>query len=101
VATLNDETLRCQSMQLILLRVAASSFSYILGGEYVGGVGRSDIHHMAGPHLASYAGESAWPEDNRRVSNSDQTQHTVTLALSSRPSVDFCGYWQRHVVKGE
>jgi hypothetical protein len=52
--------------------------------------------HVSGPYLASYARESAWREDNRRVSNGDQTQHTVKLALSSGPSVDFCGYWQRH-----
>ena len=51
---------------------------------------------VAGPYLASYARESAWREDNRRVSNGDQTQHTVALALSCGPSPDFCGYWQRH-----
>jgi hypothetical protein len=43
-----------------------------------------------------YTRESAWREDNRRVSNGDETQHAVRLALSSGPSVDFCGYWQRH-----
>ncbi len=54
------------------------------------------FHHIAGPYLANYARESAWREDNRRVSNGDQTQHTVALALKSGPSVDFCAYWQRH-----
>jgi ISXO2-like transposase domain len=53
-------------------------------------------HHVAGPYLVRYAQESAWREDNRRVSNGDQTRNTVALALSSKPSVDFCGYWQRH-----
>ena len=52
--------------------------------------------HVAGPYLIRYAQESAWRENNRRVSNGDQTQRTVALALASRPSVDFCGYWQRH-----
>jgi transposase-like protein len=53
-------------------------------------------HHVAGPYLVRYAQESAWREDKRRVSNGDQVQMTVSLALASRPSVDFCGYWQRH-----
>jgi transposase-like protein len=55
-------------------------------------------HHVAGPYLVRYAQESAWREDKRRVSNGDQVQQTVSLALASRPSVDFCGYWQRHKV---
>jgi transposase-like protein len=55
-------------------------------------------HHVAGPYLVRYAQESAWREDKRRVSNGDQVQLTVSLALASRPSVDFCGYWQRHKV---
>ena len=53
-------------------------------------------HHVAGPYLVRYAQESAWREDNRRVSNGDQTRRTVALALAAKPSVDFCGYWQRH-----
>jgi transposase-like protein len=53
-------------------------------------------HHVAGPYLIRYAQESAWREDKRRVSNGDQVQMAVSLALASRPSVDFCGYWQRH-----
>lgn len=69
---------------------AESFFSRLRRGE------NGHFHHIAGPYLASYARESAWREDNRRVSNGDQTQHTVKLALSSGPSVDFCGYWQRH-----
>jgi hypothetical protein len=53
-------------------------------------------HRVAGPYLASYARESVWREDNRRVSNGDQTRHTVKLALSNGPSVDFRGYRQWH-----
>jgi hypothetical protein len=53
-------------------------------------------HHVAGPYLVRYAQESAWREDKRRVSNGDQVQMAVSLALASRPSPDFCGYWQRH-----
>jgi hypothetical protein len=29
-------------------------------------------HHIAGAYLLSYAQESSWREDNRRVSNGDQ-----------------------------
>jgi hypothetical protein len=35
--------------------------------------------------------------DNRRVSNGEQINRLVGLALKAKPSVDFGGYWQRHV----
>lgn len=78
------------SLDGISSNLAESFFSRMRRGE----IGHH--HHVSGPYLASYAREAAWREDNRRVSNGDQTQHTVKLALSSGPSVDFCGYWQRH-----
>ena len=52
-------------------------------------------HHIAGVYLARYAQESAWRETNRRVDNGGQIRGVVGLALAARPSVDFCGYWQR------
>ena len=52
-------------------------------------------HHVAGPYLLRYAQEAAWREDNRRVSNGEQVSRVAGLALSRKPSVDFCGYWQR------
>ena len=52
-------------------------------------------HHVAGSYLVRYAQEASWREDNRRVTNGDQTRNVVALALASRPSVDWSGYWQR------
>jgi hypothetical protein len=52
-------------------------------------------HHIAGRYLLRYAQEAAWREDARRVSNGEQVHSVVRLAMRSRPSVDFCGYWQR------
>jgi hypothetical protein len=52
-------------------------------------------HHIAGPYLVRYAQEAAWREDLRRVSNGEQVHGVVGLAMRCRPSVDFCGYWQR------
>ena len=52
-------------------------------------------HHLAGTYLARYAQESAWREDHRRDANGTQVRQVVALALAARPSVDFCGYWQR------
>jgi transposase-like protein len=69
---------------------AESFFSRLRRGE------RGHFHNISGPYLASYARESAWREDNRRVSNGDQTQHAAKLAMTNGPSPDFCGYWQRH-----
>jgi transposase-like protein len=69
---------------------AESFFSRMRRGE----IGHH--HHVAGPYLLRYAQESAWRENNRRVSNGDQVKRTVALAIACRPSPDFAGYWQRH-----
>ena len=52
-------------------------------------------YHIAGVYLARYAQEAAFRESNRRMDNGAQVQRVVGLALTARPSVDFCGYWQR------
>jgi len=54
-------------------------------------------HHIAGQYLVRYAQEMAWREDNRRMSNGDQVGSIVGLALNRKKSVDFNGYWQRHL----
>lgn len=69
---------------------AESFFSRIRRGE----IGHH--HHIAGPYLLRYAQEGAWREDNRRMPNGDQVRRVVGLALGCKPSIDFCGYWQRH-----
>jgi hypothetical protein len=48
-------------------------------------------------YLLRYAQESSWREDNRRQSNGEQVTQIAGLALKSKPSVDFSGYWQRHL----
>jgi transposase-like protein len=54
-------------------------------------------HHISGPYLLRFAQEAAWREDNRRVPNGDQVKRVAKLALGRKKSVDFNGYWQRHV----
>jgi len=34
---------------------------------------------------------------NRRVSNGDQVTRIASLAMKRGKSVDFTGYWQRHI----
>jgi transposase-like protein len=70
---------------------AESYFSRLRRGE------AGHHHHIAGPYLLRFAQEAAWREDNRRVSNGEQVRRVATLAMSRKPSVDFCGYWQRHI----
>lgn len=68
--------------------------------EYFSRMRRAEIgihHHIAGAYLLRYAQESSWREDNRRVSNGDQVSRIAGLALKCGKSVDFTGYWQRHV----
>lgn len=52
-------------------------------------------HHIAGAYLVRYAREAAWREDHRRMSNGDQANAIIRLAMRCKPSIDFCGYWQR------
>ena len=50
--------------------------------------------------LLRYAQEVSCREDRRRLSNGEQVNRVAGLAMVSKPSVDFCGYWQRHVREG-
>ncbi|HEV2563217.1 MAG TPA: IS1595 family transposase [Rhizomicrobium sp.] len=54
-------------------------------------------HHIAGAYLLRYAQEASWREDNRRTSNGEQVHTVAALAMGRKPSVDFSGYWQRHI----
>jgi transposase-like protein len=68
--------------------------------EYFSRLRRGEIgihHHIAGAYLLRYAQESSWREDNRRVSNGDQVRRIASLAMKRSRSVDFTGYWQRHL----
>jgi transposase-like protein len=68
--------------------------------EYFSRLRRAEIgihHHIAGAYLLRYAQESSWREDNRRISNGDQVSRVAALAMKRGKSVDFTGYWQRHV----
>jgi len=55
-------------------------------------------HSVAGQYLLRYAQEASWREDHRRMSNGDQVFRIAGLAMKRKPSVDFGGYWQRHIV---
>jgi ISXO2-like transposase domain len=68
--------------------------------EYFSRLRRAEIgihRHIAGAYLLRYAQESSWREDNRRVSNGDQVNRIAGLALKRGKSVNFTGYWERHV----
>jgi hypothetical protein len=68
--------------------------------EYFSRLRRAEIgihHHIAGAYLLRYAQESSWREDNRRLSSGDQVNRIASLALKRGKSVDFTGYWQRHI----
>ncbi len=68
--------------------------------EFFSRMRRAEIghhHHIAGAYLLRYAQEASWREDNRRVSNGDQVSRLAGLAMAQKASVDFSGYWQRHL----
>jgi transposase-like protein len=54
-------------------------------------------HHFAGIYLAAYAGEMAWREDNRRVSNGELYLTATNAALQHPVSRQWKGYWQRNM----
>jgi transposase-like protein len=70
---------------------AESFFSRMRRGE----IGHH--HHIAGPYLLRYAQEASWREDHRRDPNGTQVSAVAMLAMKQKPSVDFSGYWQRHI----
>ena len=70
---------------------AESYFSRLRRGE------AGHHHHISGPYLLRFAQEAAWREDHRRVPNGEQVSRVAKLALGRKKSVDFNGYWQRHV----
>ena len=68
--------------------------------EFFSRLRRAEIghyHHIAGAYLLRYAQESSWREDHRAISKGEQAQNVVSLAMKRKPSVDFSGYWQRHI----
>lgn len=80
--------------------------AYSLGGEYdintnaaegyFSRLRRGEIghhHHVARAYLIRFAQEAAWREDHRRDANGGH--RVVALAMRNKPSIDFCGYWQR------
>jgi len=68
---------------------AESFFSRIRRAEF------GHHHHLSGTYLHRYAQEMAFREDHRRDDNGRQFRRVVELVAANRPSVDFCGYWQR------
>jgi len=68
---------------------AESFFSRLRRGEI------GHYHHVAGSYLVRYAQESTWREDHRRMDNGKQVRGVLEMAMASRPSADWSGYWQR------
>ena len=66
---------------------AESYFSRLRRGE----IGQ---HHRIGVHIAAYAGEMAWRENNRRKPNGTLFQLVAASAAASAPSRQWTGYWQ-------
>jgi transposase-like protein len=71
--------------------MAESFFSRLRRGEM------GHFHHVSGPYLLRYAQEASWREDARRADNGQQVRRVTELALHRGPSVDFAGYYQRHI----
>lgn len=63
---------------------------------FVSRLRRAEIgqHHRVGVHLAAYAGEMAWRENNRRQPNGTLFQLVAASAAASAPSRQWKGYWQ-------
>ncbi|CAA2105415.1 hypothetical protein MBUL_03181 [Methylobacterium bullatum] len=54
------------------------------------------VHHrISGTYLGAYAGEMAWREDHRRISNGAQYLMATNAALTHPVSRQWIGYWQR------
>ena len=76
---------------MALARIGQRNFSAVCA------VPRSGITIISRGLFLRYAQEASWREDNRRASNGEQVNRLAGLALKQKPSVDFTGYWQRHI----
>jgi transposase-like protein len=66
--------------------------------SYFSRLRRSELgvhHHFSPQYLYQYAGEMAWREDHRRVSNGAQYKLICAAALAHPVSRTWKGYWQR------
>jgi hypothetical protein len=54
-------------------------------------------HHIAGAYLVRYAQERSWRGTTARLPKSEQVNRLAALSLKRGKSVDFGGYWQRHI----
>jgi len=52
-------------------------------------------HHISGRYLIAYAGEMAWHEDHRRVTNGEQFHRVIAARMPHLVSRMWKGYWQR------
>jgi transposase-like protein len=85
----HDESYSLGGADEINTNAAESFYSRMRRGE----IGHH--HHVAGPYLLRFAQEAARRENYKRVPNGVQVDRVVALAMHNKPSVDFCGYWQR------
>jgi hypothetical protein len=68
--------------------------------EYFSRLRRAEIgihHHICRRVSAALRAGKFMAEDSRRVSNGDQVSRVATLAMKRGKSMDFTGYWQRHI----
>jgi hypothetical protein len=68
--------------------------------EFFSRMRRAEIghhHHITGDYLLRYVQEASRREDNRSASNGEQVSRLAALVVKNKPSVDFSGYWQRHI----
>lgn len=68
---------------------AESYFSRLRRAEF------GQHHHISGRYLAAYAGEAAWREDHRRVTNGEQFTRVAAASMAHPVSRVWAGYWQK------
>jgi len=79
----------CYSDGQACTNMAESFFSRLRRAE------QGTHHKIAGRYLDAYAGEMAWREDRRRVSNGEQFLAATGAALGHPVSRRWKGYWER------
>jgi hypothetical protein len=61
------------------------------------GMGEAMAHGLAARPVPASLAAKGTHEDFRRMSNGEQVNRVAGLAMASKRSVDFTGYWQRHI----
>ena len=95
LAALDQRGASC-ACEVVRCRGAACAGELLVAPAGIASGGQSSLRVEIGEHAKAHSAHQAQlREDHRREPNGAQVDRVVALVMRNKPSVDFCGYWQR------